>query len=105
MNNQQLTEKLITVREKYPQLATRYERGIGIYKMNGIKSIDETRFVVSSATKDDRVYLVEVVSGARFCTCEDFRNKAPQIGNQKFCKHIIAAVLWKLHGKLEEVQS
>lgn len=104
MNEQQLVERIQTAAERYPQLAERYRRGATIYRSNHITRIDENRVVVPSQTREGSGHLVENVGGVVYCTCADFSHKAPEVKGQKFCKHVIAVMLWRKNGAYQ-VQS
>lgn len=101
MNDQQLTTKIETAKERYPILSDRYQRGATIYRANHITRIDENRAAVPSQTRPGHGHLVENVNGVIYCSCKDYDNKAPEVKGQKYCKHVIAFMLWRKNGAYE----
>ncbi len=107
MNDQYLAEKLVYVKDHFPQVAGRYEKGIEIYRANHWQHLanDDKAVIVPSQSQPNAVHLVTDEGAIIRCTCSDYYHNAPAIRGQKMCKHVIAAQIFWHNGPFPQVTS
>lgn len=114
MNKSQLDQRLAgnlqLCAEKYPELESRYGKGIAIYKDGNVESVgrdsrETCYYTVAGPAPTGKPlvwYTVEINEETQVytCSCPDWQMKhAPEIGETRFCKHIVAAKLEARHGQ------
>lgn len=106
MDAQYLIEKLNQVKANHPELASRYQRGIEIYRAParvvemGPDDEPGNNWLVTTAPGPKHRHTVHETLDRRglTCSCADYQYDAPQYGERRYCKHVIAVELLRHHG-------
>ena len=82
-----LQDLVVRVSRKHPALAERAMRASLLLAAGQVTPLGNGLFRVRGSD----TYAVD--ADARTCSCPDFQHGAPEVGDSRYCKHLLAAVM------------